>query len=89
MTDTTSKKKMSPRPRKEIDTSTYSGRFAARLRALRDNAGMTVPELAEKCGIPESTLFHWECGKRSPVNEEFPALAEALGVKTRTLFPEK
>ena len=78
-----------PRPRKEIDTSTYSGRFAVRLRELRDKAGMTVPELAKKTGIPESTLQHWECGVNPAVKDTMPVLAEALGVKLRTLFPEK
>ena len=77
------------RPRREIDTNTYSGRFAARLRALRDKAGLSVPELSELSGMPESTLKNWECGRRSAIHEEFPALAEALGVKTRVLFPEK
>ena len=82
-------KKTMPRKRKEIDVSTYSGRFAARLRMLRDKAGMTTKELSEKSGIPAGTLECWESGNRSPVNEEFPALAEALGVKTQALFPEK
>jgi len=84
----TNKEKAVPRKRKEIDDSTYSGRFAVRLRELRDNAGLSTRELSEKSGIPKSTIEGWECGKRSAVNEEFPALAEALGVKTRVLFPE-
>ena len=50
------------RPRREIDTSTYSGRFAARLRALRDKKGLTTRELAEQSGIPKGTLEAWECG---------------------------
>jgi len=77
------------RPRKEIDTSTYSGRFAARLRALRDKKGLTVPELSELSGIPRSTLQHWECGARNAIHEEFPALAKSLGVSIAELFPKE
>ncbi len=80
---------MNARPRKEIDTSTYEGRFAARLKMLREKAGLSVDELAEKSGIPVQTLYTWENGSRSPIPETLPNLAEALGVKTRTLLPEK
>jgi len=68
------------RPRKEIDTSTYSGRFAVRLRALRDKTGMTVTELSVEAGIPASTLQTWEIGQKSPTIEKLPSLAKALGV---------
>jgi len=81
---------MSPRPRKEIDTSTYSGRFAARLRELRDKAGLTTRELAEKTGIPESTLKAWELENRQPtVIERLPELAEVLGTTPRNLLPKE
>jgi len=80
-----------PRPRKndKIDTNTYCGRFAARLRMLREKEGLTVEELAEKTGIPMITLYTWECGRRTPVKEEFPALAEALNVNVRNLLPKE
>ena len=77
------------RPRKELDTSTYPGRFAMRLKMLREKAGLSVEELAEKSGIPRRTLFNWESGERSASIEQFPQLAEALKVKIRLLMPEK
>jgi len=81
------KKKNMARPRKEIDTSTYTGRFAARLKMLRERAGMSVEELAEQSGIPVQTLYKWERAHSAPAIDRFPELAEALAVKARTLLP--
>ncbi len=80
---------MAARPRKEIDTTTYEGRFAARLKMLREKAGLTVEELAEQAGISKTTLANWERCTGSPVNEVLPQIAEALGVEVRTLLPKK
>ena len=77
------------RPRKEVDTSTYTGRFAVRLKSLREKAGMSVDELAEQSGIPKRTLWNWESGEKIPGIEQFPQLAESLGVTIRTLMPQK
>jgi len=75
------------RPRKAIDTSTYTGRFAARLKMLREKTGMSVDELAEKSGISRTTLFNWESSIREPLIGQLPQLAEALKIKVRTLLP--
>ena len=84
----THKKKAMPRKRKEVDTSTFEGRFAVRLRMLRDKAGISVPELAELTGFPRTTLFNWESGINEPPLSAYPILAEAFGIKVRTLLPE-
>ena len=76
------------RNRKEVDTSTYGGRFAVRLKTLREKAGMSVEELAEASGIPKSTLFSWESTTNDPKISQLPKLAEALQIKVRTLLPE-
>ena len=78
---------MAARPRKTIDTSTYTGRFAARLKELREKKKLTVEELAEKSGIPVQTLYCWESMSRTPAIDRFPELAKALGVKVRFLMP--
>ena len=80
---------MAARPRKTIDTSTYTGRFAARLKELREKKKLTVEELAEKSGIPRKTLYNWESGISSAVNEDLPKLAESLGMNPRNLIPKK
>ena len=82
-------KRRMARPRKEIDTSTYTGRFAARLKMLRERAGMSVEELAEQSGIHVQNLYRWEQGKSAPAIERFPELAESLGITVRTLMPAK
>ena len=79
---------MSP-ARKEPDTRMYSGRFAARLRTLREKAGLTVEDLVEATGFPQRTLYRWESGLRVPPVDAYPILAAALGVKVRTLLPEE
>ncbi len=79
---------MNARPRKEIDTSTYEGRFAARLKMLREKAGLSVDELAEKTGINRATIFRWEGGSISPPVSALPVLAKAIGIKTARLLPK-
>ena len=77
------------RPRKPVDTSTYTGRFAVRLKMLREKAGLTVEELAEASGIPTRTLWNWESDTKIAGIDRLPQLAPALGVTVRTLMPVK
>lgn len=78
---------------KEPDQSTYGGRFAARLRTLREKAGLTIDQYVEKvakCGykVGKSTAYHWEQGHTDPPLDAMPAVAKALGLKSvRGLFP--
>jgi len=74
--------------RKEPDGSTYAGRFAIRLKKLREEAKLSVPALVEKTGIPRTTIYNWESGIRTPPFDTLPKLAEALGVTVRELMPE-
>jgi transcriptional regulator with XRE-family HTH domain len=75
--------------RKEPDTRMYVGRFAVRLRTLRERAGLSIEDMVDKTGIPAQTLYSWEQGKYTPPMETYPLLAETLGVKVRTLLPEE
>ena len=77
------------RQRKEIDTSTYTGKFALRLRELREKKGLSVDELAEKSGIPRTTLYNWESAIKQPVIGQLPLLAKALGMKAASLLPKE
>jgi len=79
---------MSP-ARKEPDARTYSGRFAVRLRTLREKAGLTIEDMVNQTGVPQLTLYRWEAGYRMPPVDMYPILAEALGVKVRTLLPDE
>jgi transcriptional regulator with XRE-family HTH domain len=72
-----------------VDTSTYSGRFAVRLRTLREKTGMTVEEMSEKTGVSIATLYSWENASRSPVNDALLHVAQVLNVNVRTLLPKE
>ena len=80
---------MSARPRKEVKPDTYSARFALRLKELREKAGLTVDQLAEKSGIPKRTLYQWESATKIPGIDRLPQLANALRIKISKLLPEK
>jgi len=83
----TQSKKMTPKQRKEFDPSTFAGKFATKLKSLREKKKLTVQELAEVSGIPLQTLYCWESADRCPVNEQILDLAEALETKPGTLIP--
>lgn len=74
--------------KREPDLTTYAGRFAARLRELRQEAGLTQAEAAERLGLPQQTISKWERGEHTPSLKQFPAIAEAYGgVPAEKFFP--
>lgn len=83
------KTRMAARPSKAADTDTYAGRFAARIRSLREKAGKTVEQVAEEIGVSGKTVYNWEAGLRQPPLDYLPALATAFKLKTvRAVLPE-
>jgi transcriptional regulator with XRE-family HTH domain len=70
--------------------STYEGRFAIRLKELREKAKLTAEQAAERMGITEKTVFHWEAGRSSPHVSEFPKIAAVYKLKkTKDIFPNE
>ncbi len=63
--------------------------FAARLRALRAQAGLTLAELAERAGMHLQGLAKLEAGTREPQWGTVIALAEALRVEVTAFLPAK
>src|SRR5215831_10628464 len=55
--------------------------FGARLRELREQAGLTQQQLAEQCGVKWEAVSRWERGTREPSWSHVVALAKALGVE--------
>lgn len=53
--------------------------FAGRLRELREGAGLTQTELAEKSGLTREGVAQLETGRRKPAWETVLALCSALG----------
>ncbi len=77
-------------PRKEPDLSTYSGRFAARLRELRDKNHLSAIEVAEACGVAQRTIHSWEAGSSLPSYELLPVISIVYKLKTpRLLLPKE
>jgi len=76
------------RPRKKVDISTYTGRFAVRLRMLRERAGLTHEDVADAIGITTDAIYRWESGLNFPSIPLFPQLAELYKLKRgRDILP--
>lgn len=74
-----------PRESKQPDSRLYSGRLAARIRAIRQANGLSVEDVAERMrragyDISAPTLYGWENGNRAAPLDAMPALARALKV---------
>jgi transcriptional regulator with XRE-family HTH domain len=54
--------------------------FGTRLKCLRTRAGLTQAALAERAGVPLTTLRNWEHDRREPLVSTAGKLARALGV---------
>lgn len=57
-----------------------------RLRALREDLGLTQAEVADRLGITDGGYGHFERGRRFPSAAELPWLAGGLGVSTIELL---
>jgi transcriptional regulator with XRE-family HTH domain len=58
--------------------------FAARLKRLREAAGISQVELAGRAGLHTYSIAKFEQGQREPSLESAQALAKALGVSLAT-----
>ncbi len=86
---------MSP-ARRGPDVKTYVGRFATRLRKLREDSGMTQDEFAEKVSkaagksVSVMTVYAWENGNSTPNIKMLPNIAKALKFSpARDLLPPR
>lgn len=57
----------------------------AKIAQHRELAGMTQPELARKLGVDQSTISHWEAGRKSPAAHNFKRLCAVLRVPREEL----
>ena len=53
--------------------------FGKNLQALRETAGLSQSELAEKSGISVKTIQNWEIDRNTPRMDALVRLAKALG----------
>lgn len=63
--------------------------LAANLRALREQAGLSLSELARRSDIAKGTLSQLETGTGNPTIETVFSLSNALGVPVSTLLTER
>jgi transcriptional regulator with XRE-family HTH domain len=61
--------------------------FGARLKALREAAGLSQPQLAERAGCNKFTVAKMEQGRQEPAWPLVLALAGALGVEVGAFVP--
>lgn len=69
------------RDRAKPDTSTYEGRFAARLGELAKDQGFEPADLAQRLGVSDQVVYDWLAGRKMPAVGRFPALAKMLKCK--------
>ena len=60
--------------------------FARRLRAAREEGGISAPDFAERIGLGRTRYLNWERGDNMPQNEALIVVAEGLGVTTDYLL---
>jgi len=56
-----------------------------RLRAIRQRRGLTLAQLAERLGVTEGAVSHWETRRRLPSIEQVERIAVALEVDVAEL----
>jgi transcriptional regulator with XRE-family HTH domain len=62
--------------------------FGPRLRELRESAGLTQSQLAERAGLHPQGVVKLERGEREPAWATFVALSRALGVELQAFLEE-
>lgn len=68
-------------PKKAIEQS-HRGKFAKRLRKIREARGWSQNNLAAKARMTQAMLSYLEAGKKEPGWDTVQALADAFGVST-------
>jgi transcriptional regulator with XRE-family HTH domain len=62
------------------------GALAECVKRLRDEAGVSQVQLAERSGIAERTLIRRESGQSSWTTDDISAVAAGLGIQTEDLL---
>lgn len=57
-----------------------------KIRMLRALRGFTQEELANRSGVNQMSVYHWENGKRTPERRCLRDVAKALGIKEEDLM---
>jgi len=60
--------------------------YGQHLAELREAAGLTQQQLADKLGLPQSNITFWERSEKPPRGEVLSKLAHAVGVSVDVLL---
>jgi len=63
--------------------------FGRRLKAAREELGLSQERLAEAIGVVRRTLAHYEAGTKSPEFSKLPAIAAATGKPLAWFFQDE
>lgn len=63
-------------------------RLGASILDRRRNLNMTQQQLAERVGVHQTRVSHWERGSRVPTADQLQGLAEVFGVDMQTLVAD-
>ena len=63
-------------------------RLGKAFRRVREREGVTVAELVVRTGIDARQITALEAGRLDPAFDVMCALADGIGVRSSTLFPE-
>ncbi len=82
--------------KKPVETSSYSGRVAARLRTLREERDWHVSDLVARINkilkdgeLAQSTIHGWDNGSRKIDPDYYPTIARVFGITVLDFLPEK
>ena len=51
-----------------------------RIKDLREAKGLTQEQVAQRLGVTQGTIAHWESGARTPTLSNMVKIADVLGV---------
>lgn len=72
-----------PKQKAPVKVMTMTGikqRIGPAIRHYREEAGLSVSELARAVGVTEGAIRHYETGRQTPPIDKLESLGEALGV---------
>lgn len=76
-----------PKPRDAEGLEKWAAHVGAKIRALREVAGLSQVQLAEKAGIPQPHLSRLERAEHSATHKTLVKIATALGVDVGKIDP--
>jgi transcriptional regulator with XRE-family HTH domain len=69
-----------------IEEENHQQQEKSPLRLLREQAGLTRPQVKQRIGISERRQADWESGKALPSAENIAALCRMYSVSLKTMF---